>query len=94
VAPYDEYYNVRRNLRVDDESARESMLAGIEAYADDATATLDTTDGWRLDYGDGWVLARPSGTEPVVRVYAEARTPERAEELAGEMVRAAENESL
>jgi phosphomannomutase/phosphoglucomutase len=28
------------------------------------------------------VLARPSGTEPVVRVYAEARTPDRARELA------------
>ncbi|MDS0260088.1 phosphoglucosamine mutase [Haloarcula sp. S1CR25-12] len=90
VAPYDDYYNVRRNLHVDDESARESMLAGIEAHATDADAELDTTDGWRLDYGDGWVLARPSGTEPVVRVYAEARAPERAEELAGQMVGAAE----
>jgi phosphomannomutase/phosphoglucomutase len=34
------------------------------------------------------VLVRPSGTEPKVRVYAEARTPERAEELA-EAARAA-----
>jgi phosphomannomutase/phosphoglucomutase len=90
VAPYDDYYNVRRNLHVDDEPARESMLAGIESHATEAPADLDTTDGWRLDYGDGWVLARPSGTEPVVRVYAEARTPERAEELAGQMVGAAE----
>jgi len=90
VAPYDDYYNVRRNLHVDDETDRESMLAGIESHATEAAADLDTTDGWRLDYGDGWVLARPSGTEPVVRVYAEARTPERAEELAGHMVGAAE----
>lgn len=90
VAPYDDYYNVRRNLHVNDESAREAMLAGIETHATEAAADLDTTDGWRLDYGDGWVLARPSGTEPVVRVYAEARTPERAEELAGQMVGAAE----
>jgi len=90
VAPYDDYYNVRRNLHVDDETDRESMLAGIESHATESAADLDTTDGWRLDYGDGWVLARPSGTEPVVRVYAEARTPERAEELAGHMVGAAE----
>ncbi|WP_254272674.1 phosphoglucosamine mutase [Haloarcula marina] len=90
VEPYTDYYNVRRNLRVETEADREAMLDGIEAHAREAVADLDTTDGWRLDYGDGWVLARPSGTEPVVRVYAEARAPERAEELAGEMVAATE----
>jgi phosphoglucosamine mutase len=31
--------------------------------------------------GDGRVLVRPSGTEPVVRVLAEAATPDAAEEL-------------
>ena len=91
VAPYDDYYNVRRNLSVEDEATREAMLAGIASHAEDAAADLDTTDGYRLDYGDGWVLARPSGTEPVVRVYAEARSYDRAEELATQMVAAAEN---
>ena len=39
-------------------------------------------DGTRLDFVDGsWLLLRPSGTEPVVRVYAEAPTQERAQEL-------------
>ncbi len=34
-------------------------------------------DGLRLDFDDGaWLLMRPSGTEPVVRCYAEAPTPE------------------
>ncbi|WP_336329434.1 phosphoglucosamine mutase [Haloarcula sp. CGMCC 1.2071] len=86
AADYDDYYNVRRNLKYETEDEREAMLKGIEAHANDATADLDTTDGYRLDYGDGWVLARPSGTEPVVRVYAEARTLDRAEELAETMV--------
>ena len=94
VAPYDAYYNVQRNLEVTDEATREAMLAGIEDHAGRASADLDTTDGYRLDYGDGWVLARPSGTEPVVRVYAEARDPERAEALADQMVRAAETGEL
>ena len=94
VAPYDDYYNVRRNLHVADQQERESMLSGIEAHATAADADLDTTDGWRLDYGDGWVLARPSGTEPVVRVYAEARSQDRASDLAEEMVRAAERGEL
>jgi phosphomannomutase len=32
---------------------------------------------------DSWLLIRPSGTEPVLRVYAEARTPEALEALLG-----------
>jgi phosphomannomutase len=37
--------------------------------------SVGTLDGvkYRLD-GEGWLLIRPSGTEPVLRVYAEART--------------------
>jgi phosphomannomutase/phosphoglucomutase len=82
VAPYDGYHNVRRNLDYDTEDERTAMLDAAEAVAADADAELSTIDGYRLDYGDAWVLARPSGTEPLVRVYAEARTEDRANELA------------
>ena len=67
------------------------MLDAIERYAEAADADVDTTDGYRLDYGDGWVLARPSGTEPVVRVYAEARDHERASDLAAALVDAVQS---
>jgi phosphomannomutase len=40
------------------------------------------TDGLKLIFGDGsWVCYRLSGTEPVVRVYSEARSPADAEKL-------------
>ena len=41
----------------------------------------DTIDGIKIWYDDGWVLIRPSGTEPIFRVFAEAKKQERAEEL-------------
>jgi phosphomannomutase/phosphoglucomutase len=91
VAAYDGYENVRRNLAYESESEREAMVDALERTARAADADLTTIDGYRLDYGDAWVLARPSGTEPVVRVYAEARTADRARELADGMVEAAEN---
>jgi phosphomannomutase/phosphoglucomutase len=85
VAPYDGYENVRVNLEYDSEQEREAMLAAAEQYAEAADAQPTTIDGYRLDYGDAWVLVRPSGTEPVVRVYAEARGPDRAAALAEEV---------
>jgi phosphomannomutase len=46
-----------------------------------ADATVDTQDGLRLSWPDRWVHVRPSGTEPIVRVIAEARTEDEARRL-------------
>ncbi|HKZ64086.1 MAG TPA: phosphoglucosamine mutase [Thermoplasmata archaeon] len=46
-------------------------------HADEVT----TVDGWRLAFSDGWALVRLSGTEPRVRVTAEAREVARAKEI-------------
>jgi phosphomannomutase len=43
--------------------------------------TVDTQDGLRLSWPDRWVHVRPSGTEPIVRVIAEAPTGAEAHEL-------------
>jgi len=91
VADFDDYHNVRENVSYATPEEREAMLDAIERYAEAADADVDTTDGYRLDYGDGWVLARPSGTEPVVRVYAEARDHERASDLAAALVDAVQS---
>ena len=49
-----------------------------EAFPD---AEVDTQDGLRLTWADRWVHVRPSGTEPIVRVIAEAPTTSEAEAL-------------
>jgi phosphomannomutase/phosphoglucomutase len=85
VAPYTDYHLVRENLPYDDDAERDRLLDAAEAYARAAAADLDTTDGYRLDYGDAWVLVRPSGTEPKIRVYAEARDAARAERLVADL---------
>ncbi|MDY0386529.1 MAG: phosphoglucosamine mutase [Methanolobus sp.] len=47
---------------------------------------VDTTDGVKVWYDDGWVLIRPSGTEPIIRIFAESKTKERADALMNEGV--------
>ncbi len=45
-------------------------------------ARVDTTDGFRYILADtSWLLIRFSGTEPLLRIYAESNTPERVEKL-------------
>jgi phosphomannomutase/phosphoglucomutase len=91
VAEYDGYHNVRHNVAYDSDTQRGAMLDAIERVASEADAPVDTTDGYRLNYDDAWVLARPSGTEPVIRVYAEARDARRALDLADRLVGAIED---
>ncbi|MCJ7720777.1 MAG: phosphoglucosamine mutase, partial [Candidatus Hadarchaeum sp.] len=43
---------------------------------------IDRTDGLRVITKDGWLLLRASGTEPIFRCFAEAKSEERAKELA------------
>jgi len=49
---------------------------------DNNVIKVDETDGVKLYVEDGWVLMRPSGTEPIFRVYSESKDKNRAEELA------------
>ncbi|MCB0631889.1 MAG: phosphoglucosamine mutase [Saprospiraceae bacterium] len=45
------------------------------------TEDCNTVDGLKIDFPDSWVHLRRSNTEPIIRIYAEAPTMERAKEL-------------
>ncbi|MBI1949804.1 MAG: phosphoglucomutase/phosphomannomutase family protein [Acidobacteria bacterium] len=69
-----------------DAPARDRLARRLEdvpaSFAGRRIARLDTTDGRKMIFHDGsWLLLRPSGTEPVVRCYAEARAPRDVEAL-------------
>lgn len=59
--------------------ALDAVYAALLAAFPDAKA--DSQDGLRLDWPDRWVHLRPSGTEPIVRVIAEAPTDADARRL-------------
>jgi phosphoglucosamine mutase len=62
-------------------SERAAVVAKIDRAIRGIEGKLETVDGWRVGFDDGWFLVRLSGTEPKVRITAEARTAARAKEL-------------
>jgi phosphomannomutase len=67
---------VRSDAHLDPEVAarlRKRLAEDPASFAGLKVEGIDRTDGQKLLLGDGrWILFRPSGTEPVVRIYAES----------------------
>jgi len=69
------------------EKERQAVIGRVrdnppEAIDNVKVLRIDTTDGFRFILADNtWLLIRFSGTEPLLRIYAETDSPERAEKL-------------
>lgn len=76
----------RRNLAANRDQLH-TILTALQSFkepsfAGEELAGVSRKDGTRFDFVDGsWLLLRPSGTEPLVRLYAEAASQERADAL-------------
>ncbi len=51
----------------------------------------NTIDGLKINFADSWVHMRKSNTEPIVRIYSEAKSVEQAEALVAKMKASIEN---
>lgn len=91
------YYN-RRDLNLEN---RKEVVAELkdnppQDFAGREVVTIEDLDGIKLRFKDGWLLFRPSGTEPVLRLYSEMDTPKKVEEVlnfAEEYARGVKNDS-
>jgi phosphoglucomutase len=81
-----EYWPVRVNIALPEnavEKLEQRLRADFKDFAGHRVVREDRTDGLQLLFDDdSWILMRPSGTEPVVRAYAEAHSPAEAQNLA------------
>ncbi|MFZ3244849.1 MAG: hypothetical protein WA185_07220, partial [Candidatus Acidiferrales bacterium] len=82
------YWPIRVNLHFPEEiisSLLKRFASTFKEFAGRKIARTDHTDGLKFVFDDdSWVLMRPSGTEPLVRVYAEADSPTKSNHMAEE----------
>lgn len=76
----------RSDLHIDN-AKKEAVMAkcaanGYQSFGGKQVVKLETTDGYKFHFPEGeWLMIRASGTEPVLRVYAEAPTREAVAEF-------------
>jgi phosphomannomutase len=80
------HYNYRDDIHTSADQKRHVLAVleedgGLSEIDGQTVVEIDTLDGVKHITENGWLLVRPSGTEPVLRVYSEAETPEAAKML-------------
>jgi len=90
VAEMPRYEIVKTKFECQREDANRAVDALKKHFA---AEKIDTQDGIRIDWDKSWVHARPSNTEPIMRIIAEAPTKDEAESRIGQ-VQATVNQTL
>ncbi len=80
------HYNYRDDIHIrEDQKARVldrlDNEGGLDEINGHPVERVETLDGFKHITDNGWLLIRPSGTEPVLRVYSEAESTDAAEAL-------------
>ena len=82
VAELPVYYQEKLKVECADDLKQEVMAKIADEIKETTDFELDTTDGVKILKDDGWVIIRPSGTEPIFRCFAESDSQEKANEMA------------
>ena len=78
-ASYPQYYMSKGKIALDESLDVDALLDKMEDnYRKEQPLTID---GVKIDFPEGWVHMRKSNTEPIIRVYAEADSQDKADEL-------------
>ena len=79
-ASYPEYFMSKNKIELTPQIDVDAILVGMaDKYKDEE---INTIDGVKIDFAENWVHLRKSNTEPIIRIYTEAATQEKADALA------------
>jgi phosphomannomutase len=77
---YPTYVISKNKIELDATTPVDDILEQTKGFFKDAE--INTIDGVKIDFADEWVHLRKSNTEPIIRIYAESSSKEKADHLA------------
>ncbi len=81
---FPEYYISKNKVQLPPDTNLQALFEIVmQHFPDNESLTID---GVKIEFDEGWVHLRASNTEPILRVYAEGKTPEMAEEYASQVI--------
>ena len=79
-ASYPEYYMSKNKIELTPQIDVDAILVAMtEKYKNEDITTID---GVKIDFAENWVHLRKSNTEPIIRIYTESASQEKADALA------------
>ncbi len=73
------YVNVKEKIPAD-EKEKKKIVERMKRYAKENSLDFIDIDGVRINFEDGWLIVRASGTENYVRIFGESKSGEKAKE--------------
>ncbi len=83
-ATYPNYYMSKQKIELTPDIDTDSVLAALKDKFKDEKVT--DIDGVKIDFPDKWVHLRKSNTEPIIRIYSEAKSHDEAENIGREII--------
>tara|TARA_B100000497_G_scaffold16930_1_gene19792 strand:- start:62 stop:1450 length:1389 start_codon:yes stop_codon:yes gene_type:complete len=81
---YTSYFMSKKKIELTPQLDVDKLLKAMELkYADEE---INNIDGVKIDFDDNWVHLRKSNTEPIIRIYTEAKSQEEADLLADKII--------
>ena len=86
---YPSYFISKNKITLSPGMDVDKILEGLKIkYANEKVTDID---GVKIDFADGWVHLRKSNTEPIIRIYSEAKDEQAANSLAEEVIQVAQS---
>ncbi len=81
---YPDYFMAKEKIQLTPEIDVDDILKKVKDHY--KSEQITTIDGVKIDFDSSWVHLRKSNTEPIIRIYTEAKSQTQADELAKEMI--------